>query len=155
PDAVAAYNLIAAHNAPDGPPATPSPNPQVAVNVQQNTSLTVNFGGFVAQHVQKLLPGQPAGILFNVPVGTGRVVVDVKNITSTLTEPQQTQNQVFGDGLSVDIHSAKTSAIRGTGDYLANALPRALPQQQNAHFEFTNLDTGILRVTITGDPANS
>lgn len=147
PDAYAAYSLLAS-GAPDGPPTPPVPNILVATNVESHTDLDVHSSPF-STHVGPLKPGQRADVLINVPKGTGKLIVDVNHIISSL--PPASQNQVFGDGIFIDIHGARTSVT--PGQYLAgDILPRV---NQSSHLELTNLDTGIVRITISGDYVNA
>jgi len=147
PDAFAAYSLLLANGAPDGPPIIPVPNILVATNVESNTNLDVHASPF-STHVGPLKPGQRAEVLINVPKGTGKLIVDVNHIISSL--PPSGQNQVFGDGIFVDVHGARTSVA--PGQYLADTLPRV---NETSHLELSNLDTGIVRITISGDYVNA
>ena len=64
------------------------------------------------------------------------------------------QNPFFGgDGLFLYIHSAKTSAIAGLGDYLVNGDVFLGGEDQK--YVLDNPDTGIMRITLNPDTLNA
>ena len=66
------------------------------------------------------------------------------------------QNQFFGgDDLFVNIHSAKTSSIGATGDYVVGFYTDELPfVVDDTEFTVGKPDTGIMRITMLGDFIN-
>src|SRR5262249_12991008 len=113
PDAWLAHQLL--NGSGPGNPVIPGFSPLVRDNVAPYLPVVSSF----PRTVGPLKPGQRADVLFEIP-STGTVRIDVNQIAES---PGAPQNEVFGDGISVDIHSAKTSAIRAAGDYLGTALP--------------------------------
>jgi hypothetical protein len=146
-DAFGAYQMLIAGNAPDKLPKNPQPSSDVRLNVTKNTDLQI-YSGPVTKTFSGLLPGERADLLLDVLPGTTQVTVNVTAITPAL--PPAAQNSLYGDGLFIAVHSAKTSAINAVGDYLVSELPR-LPQT----YVITNPDTGLLRVSLNGDTVNA
>ena len=151
-DAYAAYLLLENTNVPDAiPPFTPPWDLPVETNIEQNAGVFVDAGNFT-RDFSGLLPGARAEILYSVPPDTGRVEVRISNVdTSTV------QNSVLGDGLFLYMHSAKTSAIRGIGDYLPPP-PAETPffaDGEGGEFHLINPETGIMRITLNPDNLNA
>jgi hypothetical protein len=158
-DAYAAYLLLETTNVPDSiPPFTPPWDLPVKTNIEQNPGFIVESGS-ITKDMSGLQPGERAEILYLVPPDTGSVRVTISNVDMS-TE----QNSVFGDVLFLFLHSAKTSAIRGIGDYYL--LPPQTPEEEpgNTPFftegdegviELTNPDTGIMRITLNPDNLNA
>ena len=104
PDAYAAFLLLESGAVPDVLPYVKPPYDLVKDNIEKNTDLNVVSGSYY-KTLSGLQPGERGEILYNVPPGTGSVIVRIKNIV--MSGPQ---NPFFGgDGLFLYIHSAKTS----------------------------------------------
>jgi hypothetical protein len=95
-----------------------------------------------------LLPGQRREFYVEVEKGIGSITLSINGVTPT--NPPSSQNQLFGDDLIVNVHSAKTSSI-GEGDYL---VPSAFVSGAKS-FTIPNPESGIMRVTLTGDWTNA
>jgi subtilisin family serine protease len=148
PDAYRAYQLLDSGFVPDVLPPVTAPFDLVEDNIEFNTDLNV-VAGSVSETLTDLKPGERGEILYNVPPNTGRVVVRIRNIQ--MTGPQ---NPFFGgDGLFFYVHSAKTSAIRGIGDYLVNGV--LFLGGEDEQFSLENPDTGIMRITLNPDTLNA
>ena len=124
-------------------PGTPS----VAVNVLVGAGVVPLIGSHVTKHVSNLLPSERRDFYFLVDRDTTSVRVTLSNITPSL--PPADQNQLFGDDVLFAVHSAKTSQIDGEGDYLAFGFFNS-----DATFPFDLPDTGLMRVTVSGDWTN-
>jgi subtilisin family serine protease len=145
-DAYGAYFLLQ-DGVSDDLPDSPRPDEDVRENVEDNTFLRVR-NGTVRETVRDLKPGERADILYDVLPGTAQVIVTITSVTPALKSSKQ--NQEFGDGLFVAIHSAKTSSHGAEGDYIAEGFPR-----EPEAFLMEDPDTGLMRVTITGDWINA
>lgn len=91
-----------------------------------------------------LLPGERLDTYYKVGPNTAAVVVTVSGVT-----PGEEQNLLFGDDVIVSVHTAKTSAIGSGGDYPVFALTNG------GTWTIPNPDTGLMRVTLTGDWTNA
>ena len=147
----AAWNLLLAGGVPDSP--LPPPPPHSVGSVAANLSaagLPIDSGSFT-RRVGPLLPGERAEIFYQMPPNVQRLNLIVTPIRPS---PPQPENELFGDDVILTVHSAKTGRHRnlGDGDYLRQTLvlgsdPLVVPL---AAFE-----TGIVRITITGDWTNA
>jgi len=144
-DAGAAAALLAAGQVPDTVPTAGNPNTSVKVNVEKNTDLEVQEG-LVQATLTGLRPGERRDILYRVHPNTSQVVVAIGGVTPSL--PAAQQNQLFGDDIFLAVHSAKTSSI-GEGDYKVQEFTTG-----STH-AIANPETGIMRVTVTGDWTNA
>ena len=148
PDAYAAFLLLASGAVDDVLPFVKPPYDLVKDNIEKNTDLNVVSGSYY-KTLTGLQPGERGEILYNVPPGTGSVIVRIKNI-----EMSGPQNPFFGgDGLFLYIHSAKTSAIRGVGDYLVDG--EVFLGGEDQEYILDNPDTGIMRITLNPDTLNA
>lgn len=145
-NAAAAASLLAAGLASDALPDSSKFNMNVKVNVEQHTSLRVRNGS-IEESPTNLKPGQRHEIVYNVTPNTKQVVVALTNVTPAL--PPAEQNQLFGDDILLSIHSAKTSAIGETGDYPVFEFATG------GTFVVSNPETGLMRITISGDSTNA
>jgi subtilisin family serine protease len=141
-DALAARNLLATGKVPNAPPVG-KPNGSVKVNIEQGTTLDVR-DGFVQQSFTGLKPGQRGEVLYRVHPNTKQVIVTLSNVT-----PAAQQNVLFGDDILFAIHSAKTSSIGEIGDY------NVLTLSTGGTFVVNNPETGIMRITASGDWTNA
>jgi subtilisin family serine protease len=149
PDAWAAYMLLAEDKVDDSLPQVNQPSNLVRRNIEQNTDLEVK-SGFVSKAFKKLKPGERGEILYDVPKGTERVIVKVRNVA--MIGPQ---NPYYGgDAMFFYVHSAKTSSIGAFGDYLIEAEP-FFGGEPETEFEFSDPDTGIMRIEINPDTLNA
>jgi subtilisin family serine protease len=148
PDAWAAYQLLQSGNVPDTLPPVNTPFALVKDNIEHNTSLNV-VSGSVNRSLTDLKPGQRAEILYDVPSNAGQVFVRVRNV-----QMNGPQNPFFGrDRLFLYIHSAKTSAIRGVGDYLVDG--ELFFGGEDEEFVLQDPETGIMRITLNPDTLNA
>jgi subtilisin family serine protease len=148
PDAWFAYQLLGGGSVPDSLPRVNQPYESVKRNVEEN-KLEVK-SGFFSTSFKKLKPGERGEILYNVPKGTERVVVKVTNVT--MSGPQ---NPFYGgDAMFFYVHSAKTSSIGAFGDYLLEAEP-FFGGEPETQFDFSDPDTGILRIVVNPDTLNA
>ena len=148
PDAWAAYQLLQAGNVPDTLPPVTTPFALVRDNIEHNTDLNV-VSGSVNRSLTGLKPGERAEILYDVPPNAGQVLVRVRNVQ--MAGPQ---NLFFGsDRLFLYVHSAKTSAIRGIGDYIENG--ELFFGGEDEEFVLQNPETGIMRITLNPDTLNA
>jgi len=149
PDAWAAYQLLAAGNVENSLPPVNKPDDLVRRNIEQNTRLEVQ-SRFFSKTFRKLKPGERGEILYEVPKGTERVVVKVKNVV--MSGPQ---NPFYGgDAMFFYVHSAKTSSIGAFGDYVVEAEP-FFGGEAETEFDLNDPDTGIMRVEINPDTLNA
>jgi hypothetical protein len=149
PDAWAAYQMLAEGKVDDSLPPVNQPNDLVRRNIEQNTDLEVE-SGFISKTFRKLKPGQRGEILYDVPKGTERVIVKVRNVA--MIGPQ---NPFYGgDAMFFYVHSAKTSSIGAYGDYLLEAEP-FFGGEPETEFSFVDPDTGIMRIEINPDTLNA
>ncbi|HEX5000798.1 MAG TPA: S8 family serine peptidase [Terriglobia bacterium] len=146
-DALGALQLVLSGHAPKQLPNNPAPNSDVRINIKRSTDLQI-FSGAFTQTINGLKPGQRMDLLFDVKPGTSLVTVALTQITPALKPADQ--NKLYGDGLFVGVHSAKTSAIGAAGDYLVNDLPRS-----PVSYAIANPDTGLMRISINGDTVNA
>ena len=91
-----------------------------------------------------LLPGERLETYYKVGPNTAAVVVSVSGVT-----PGEEQNVLFGDDVILSVHTAKTSAIGSSGDYPVFAVTTG------GTWTIPNPDTGLMRVTLTGDWTNA
>ena len=151
-DAYAAYLLLDTTNVPNAiPPFTPPWDLPVRTNIELNPGIIVE-SGTITRDFSGLLPGERTEILYAVPPNTGRVEVRIRNVDTS-----DVQNSVLGDGVFLYMHSAKTSAIRGIGDYLPPP-PAETPffaEGNEGEFLLNNPDTGIMRITLNPDNLNA
>ncbi|MFL6600868.1 MAG: S8 family serine peptidase [Steroidobacteraceae bacterium] len=144
-NAKAAADLLAGGAVPDTVEASPEATPSVKITVEQNTPLKV-VDGFVRQTLS-LRPGERHEILYQVLPNTSQVIVSLSNFSASL--PPGKQNQLFGDDLFFGVHSAKSSSI-GDGDYLV-----PLQSVRGGTSIVNNPETGLMRVSLTGDWTNA
>jgi hypothetical protein len=152
PDAKAAYDLLCDPSNPV-PDSLADPLPLYALvrdNVEKNADLDVELSPCGTRLMAGLRPGQRSEILCEIPPSTDKVFVKLSNVK--MNGPQ---NVFFegGDGLFLYVHSAKTSAIGAVGDYRVNG--ELFLDQGEGEFELTNLDTGIMRITLNPDTLNA
>jgi subtilisin family serine protease len=145
-DALAAFNLLAQGKVPNTTLETGNPTKQVAVNVRHGTDLRVDTG-VVQQTIANLRPGQRHDILYQVLPNTSQVIIQLTNVTPSL--PPSQQNQLFGDDILLAIHTAKTSAIGATGDYVRFLFTTG------GTFVVNNPELGIMRISVNGDWTNA
>lgn len=145
-NAEAAFRLLDSGGASDRLPSRPRPNDRVEDNIEANTNLTV-VGGAVRQRFRNLKPGQTGEILYEVTEKTEQVVVDLSNVSASL--PAGQQNQLFGDDIFLNIHSAKTSSHGPFGDYPVFAYT------VGGTFVVDDPEPGIMRITLMGDYSNA
>lgn len=98
--------------------------------------------------LSNLRPAERREFYYLVRDRTAAVRVTLSNITPEL--PEDEQNAFFGDDIQFAVHSAKTSAIGETGDYLAFEFLNA-----DQTFEFARPETGLMRITVLGDWTNA
>jgi hypothetical protein len=149
PDAWAAYQLLLSGNVDGSLPQDFQPYDLVRRNVEANTDLTVQ-DRFFSKSFRRLKPGARGEILYDVPPGTERVIVKVRNVA--MNGPQ---NPFFGgDAMFFYVHSAKTSSIGAFGDYLVEA-DTYFGGEDEVTYELTDPDTGILRIVVNPDTLNA
>jgi hypothetical protein len=145
-DAAAALTLL-------GRPAVPSEDEgrerrRVDRNVQGAGIDPIRHERFET-HLSNLRPTERRDFYYFVDPDTSAVRVTLAHVTPSL--PPARQNVFFGDDVLFAVHSAKTSEIGPEGDYLVPATPVVYDDT----FFFENLDTGLMRVTVTGDWTNA
>jgi subtilisin family serine protease len=145
-NALGAADLLATGAAPDTAPAGGNPTPNVKVNIEQGTSLTV-VEGEVEQVFTNLQPAQRHDILYRISPNTSQVIVTLSGVTPEL--PAAQQNQLFGDDVLLAIHSAKTSSIGSDGDYAHFVVTKG------GTFVIDEPELGIMRITVNGDWTNA
>jgi hypothetical protein len=126
------------------------PSGEVEDNLQR-LFLRVNdadVGRTVSGSATKLLPGQRREFYIEVDKGVASLTLNVTGVTPTNAPAEQ--NQLFGDDVILNVHSAKTSS-HGEGDYL---VPSAFLGGAKT-FTIPNPESGIVRVTFTGDWTNA
>jgi serine protease AprX len=146
----AAFDLLAAGGVPDALPPPPHAVTTVAANLAMN-GLAVDSGP-VTRRVGPLLPGQRADIFYQVPQTIRQVSVTV---TPVHPEDPGPVNSLFGDDVILAVHSAKTGRHRtpdGEGDYLASAI---VTGSAPVTYALTELEPGVVRVTLAGDWSNA
>ena len=143
-DALAAYNLLDKGRVSNSLPSPPRPGSSVAENIENGTDLDVRGGSFT-RSIRGLKPGERADVLYRIAPNTRRVVIRLTNVTPHGPE----QNVLFGDDIWLAVHTAKTSQIGDTGDYLFYdfTLDRELV--------FHNPEAGVMRITVVGDWTNA
>lgn len=140
-DGAAASALLASGTAPDTMPSAGGNHKQVNVNITQGTNIQVRSGNVTESGT--LLPGQRLETYYKIGPNTSQVIVTLT------TAPGATQNALFGDDVIFSVHTAKTSAIGASGDYPVFAF------STGGSFVINNPDTGLMRVTATGDWTNA
>jgi subtilisin family serine protease len=149
PDAWGAYQMLAGGNVDGSLPQVNRPDDLVRRNIEQNTDLDVK-SGFFSKTFRRLKPGERGEILYEVPRGTERVIVKLRNV-----EMKGAQNPYFGgDAMFFYVHSAKTSSIGGAGDYLVEGDLYAGGEDE-VQYDFVDPDTGILRIVVNPDTLNA
>jgi len=129
--------------------ADPSPgSPSVRQNVSTLAGITPIDSVNYTTAVGPLRPAERREVYYVVKKGTSAVHVSLTGITPE--NAPDDQNLFFGDDITLAVHSAKTSSI-GEGDYLVPFNFFA----SDASFTLTNLDTGLIRVTVMGDTTNA
>jgi hypothetical protein len=158
-DAGKSATLIQKGNVSDQLPKPPNANLSVANNIQRGTDLKVSHGT-VRQSFQKLKPGERGEILYEVQDHTTQLTIDISNIKPTLppmcsqTQPE-CQNQLFGDDILFQVHSAKTSA-GAFGDYFVIDPPFPFAYLvSDSEFVIPHPEPGIVRITLLGDETNA
>lgn len=126
----------------------PAPGSQsVRQNVSVLAGITPIDSSSYSTALGMLRPAERRDFYYAVKKGTKSVKVSLTGITPE--NPPAGQNAFFGDDMILSVHSAKTSAI-GEGDYL---VPLEFDNANTTH-TLTNLDTGLIRVTVMGDWTN-
>jgi subtilisin family serine protease len=144
-DGFAAFSLLAM-GVPDAFPEPPHATKNVGVNVEQGSDLRVRRG-FVVESATDLAPGERHELVYEILPTTRRLVVQLFNVSPAL--PPAEQNFFFGDDILLAVHSAKTSAISGSGDYLGFAFT------DGGTFTFQDPEPGLVRITVSGDWTNA
>ena len=145
-DAAAASALLTSGTVPDTAPKPPNAAKDVKVNIENGSSLNVR-DGLVKQSISGLKPGQRADILYRIAPNTKSVVIDLANVTPAL--PPGQQNQLFGDDILLAVHSSKTSEVGDGGDY------KFMGFTSGTTFTLNNPESGIMRITVSGDWTNA
>jgi hypothetical protein len=140
-----AHNLLNAGRVPDRLTSPKHPAKTVDEDIEHADFGLEVVQGNVRQRFKNLKPGQRGEILYSISENTDQVVIKISNIRRSIT-----QNPTYGDDLFVNIHSAKTSAIRALGDYLFSNF---LGSDTNVVVD--NPETGIMRITLSGDWFNA
>jgi hypothetical protein len=104
---------------------------------------------YYSVETKRLLPGQCYQIYYDVQEAT-RMRITISDVTPEL--PDTLQNLLFGDDLYVTIHSAKTS---GFSDYRAFTPAFVGPSGAVFTLGASDLETGIMRITVCGDWTNA
>jgi subtilisin family serine protease len=141
----AAAALLAAGSVPSSLTPLPNANPNVKVNIEQNSDLKV-IDGVAAVQLSGLKPGQRRDVVYRVLPNTRQVVISIGDL---ITAPPAQQNQLFGDDLLIAVHSAKTSAI-GDGDY-----PVPVAFVKGGTWVVDNPEPGLMRISVSGDWTNA
>ncbi len=144
-NAAAASSLLAAGAVPDTVDTSSVSNQSVKVNIENGSILNVRDGSITVS-AAGLKPGQRQDVLYRVNPNTKQVVVALVGFSASL--PPEQQNQLFGDDILLTVHTAKTSAI-GEGDYPIFTLT------SGGVFTVENPETGIMRITLSGDWTNA
>jgi subtilisin family serine protease len=140
-----AASLIASGRASSTFPTLPNSNKSVKVNVEQGSFLRVR-DGFITDHFAGLKPAERHEIVYNITPNTNQVIVVLSNVT--LLPPAQ-QNQLFGDGILLAVHSVKTSAFSPNGDYLVFQATRG------GTWVINDPEPGLMRITVNGHWMNA
>ncbi len=151
-NAEAAFRLLDSGRASDRLPDPPRPNRLVKNNIEENTNLTVSHAPLATQRFRNLKPGQTGEILFEVTAKTVDVTINLANIRPSL--PPEQQNQIYGDDIFVNVHSAKTSSIGAFGDYPYFFFTSEYGNS-DLTFSIPNPEPGIMRITLLGDYSNT
>lgn len=141
-NAAGASALLAGGSVPDTAPAPGGSNRNVNVNIVQGTGIEPQSD--TVTQTATLLPGQRHEIFYKVLPNTAAVVVTLSGVT-----PGATQNLLFGDDVIMSVHTAKTSAIGASGDYPVFSF------SNGGTWTIAKPDTGLMRVTMTGDWTNA
>jgi serine protease AprX len=141
-DAAAASALLAGSSVPETLPAEGINNRSVNVNIVRGVGIKAESGTVVK--TATLLPGERLETYYRVNPNTAAVVVTLSDVT-----PGDVQNVLFGDDIFFFVHSAKTSAHGGSGDYKVTAFTTG------GSWVIPNPETGLMRVTATGDWTNA
>lgn len=149
PDAGSAASLLGGGNVSGSLPPVSTPQQSVATNVKQGTGLNV-VNGSIVESTDSLAPGQRAEILYNISPNTSSVVISLSNFQKTFTG----SGNVFPEQIFLQVHSAKTSMIGGTGDYF-DIFPNSDPFVTGGTFTVNNPETGIMRITASGSWTNA
>jgi subtilisin family serine protease len=121
---------------------------QVSQNVHQGAGIVpINASDFSAR-LANLRPGERREFYYDVKKNTALVRLSLSNLVRELPEAQQ--NALFGDDLLVAVHSAKTSSIGATGDYLFIDFVTA-----DQTLVFNRPEIGLMRITVLGDSTNA
>ena len=120
----------------------------VALNVLLGARIVPIVTPQFSTRLASLRPTERRDFYYFVDKETSSVRLTLTNITPAL--PPDEQNQLFGDDVLFAVHSAKTSQINGEGDYV---VPVSFLGSDRT-FLLEDLDTGLLRVTVTGDWTN-
>jgi hypothetical protein len=143
-NAVAAHQLLQNWTSvPDSAPDYGVENKNVKVNFLQGASVKT-WSGDVTRTVTGLMPGGRFETFYKTTPNTSAIVVTVSGFT-----PGATQNPLFGDDLTLTVHSAKTSAIGASGDYKVYTFTTG------GTFTIANPDLGIMRITLNGSSTNA
>jgi subtilisin family serine protease len=140
-----AASLIALGRASSTFPTLPNSNKSVKVNVEQGSFLRVR-NGFITDHFAGLKPAERHEIVYNITPNTSQVIVVISNVTLL---PPALQNQLFGDGILLAVHSAKTSAFSPNGDYLVFQAARG------GTWVINDPEPGLMRITVNGHWMNA
>jgi hypothetical protein len=143
-NAAAAYQLLRNWTSiPDTAPGYGVENKNVNVNFLQGAGVKT-WSGNVTRTVTNLMPGGRFETFYKITPNTSAIVVTVSNFT-----PGATQNPLFGDDLTLTVHSAKTSAIGADGDYKVYTFTTG------GTFTINNPDLGIMRIALMGSTTNA
>jgi len=152
-DASAADQLLNMGRVPDFLPRADRPSSDVRTNIERSTDLEV-LRGSVSQRLRNLKPGERAEILYDVSEQTSQVEISLSDFRASGTE-----NQLFGDDFLLEVHSAKTSQIAGSGlfgdyyDLNGDLSPTNFVREGT--FTVQNPEPGVMRITIVGDTTNA
>lgn len=143
-NALGAYQLLQNWTSvPDTGPDYGVENKNVNVNILQGASVKT-WSGDVTHTVSGLMPGGRFETFYKTTPNTGAIVVNVSGFT-----PGATQNPLFGDDLTLVVHSAKTTAIGAEGDYKVYTFTTG------GTFTINNPDLGIMRIAVLGSSTNA
>ena len=149
-DAQAASDLLAAGGVPDLRVLPPYVVKSVAANLAQNAGVTVQTG-LVARPLGRLVPSQRNEVFYQTGTNIARIRIDLTNVLPEL--PPLEQNQIVGDDLLLEVHSAKTSKVDGAyggdGDYLFISFTR------DGSYTVDLPEPGIVRIAVLGSWTNA
>ena len=120
----------------------------VAQNVHIGAGIKPIEASLYTETLPQLRPGERRELYYVIKPHTAAVRLTISGVTPEL--PEDEQNFFFGDDLVVAVHTAKTSAIGATGDYLVHAFVNG-----DKTYTFPNPETGLMRITILGDSTNA